>query len=149
MMMDKNGREIRTGDVVRVTNAYFKTDNALYYVKYSPGDCSWSGDDYCLNKIHKDGTISTTKYNTAFWPLVITCNDRTKRAIAWDWNREHAEIEVIDTVDRTAIRDHFKNEAANIASRLERMRWDYGKHSVMYINDDKIRRHYLRVAASI
>lgn len=28
-MLDKNGIEIKTGDIVRITGAYFKTDNAV------------------------------------------------------------------------------------------------------------------------
>lgn len=149
MMMDKNGREIRTGDVVRVSNAYFKNDNGLYFVAHSPGDRSWCGNDYSLRKICRDGSLSVAKYNVSFWPLVACCSDRMKNALARDWNRDHAEIEVIDTVDRSAIRDYFAKKAADIAARLDDMRWNYGKHSAVYINDDQIRRHYLRVAARL
>ena len=31
-MFDKNGVEIRTGHIVKVTGAFFKNDNGLYYV---------------------------------------------------------------------------------------------------------------------
>lgn len=37
-MLDKNGVEICTGQVVKVTGAFFKNDNGLYFVDNSPGD---------------------------------------------------------------------------------------------------------------
>lgn len=149
MMMDKNGREIRTGDVVRVSNAYFKNDNGLYFVAHSPGDRSWCGNDYSLRKICRDGRLSTAKHNIAFWPLISFCSDRMKNAVAWEWNRDNASIEVIDSIDRSAVRDHFLEKAANMVAGLERKAWDWGKHSAVYLHDDKIRRHYLKVAESI
>ena len=36
-MLDKNGIEIKTGDVVEITGAYFKNDNGFYYVEHSAG----------------------------------------------------------------------------------------------------------------
>ena len=40
-MFDKNGHEIKTGDIVEITGAYFKNDNGLYFVDNSPGDPNW------------------------------------------------------------------------------------------------------------
>ena len=60
-MKDKNGIEIKTGMIVKISGAYFKNDNGLYYVDNSPGDPSWSGRDYSLHKISKAGKISTAK----------------------------------------------------------------------------------------
>ena len=57
-MTDKNGVEIKTGMVVRISGAYFKKDNGLYYVDSSPGDPSWCGKDHCLRKITRKGEIS-------------------------------------------------------------------------------------------
>lgn len=148
-MKDKNGREIRTGDAVRISNAFFKNDNGLYFVEHSPGDVSWSGSDYCLRKICRDGRLSTAKNNVAFWPLSAFCSDRTKNALARDWNRDHAEIEVQDSIDRTCVRAFFAGKADELTAWLDKKKWDWGKHSPMYINDDKIRRHYLDVAAQI
>ena len=49
-MLDKNGIEIKTGDIVEVAGAFFKNDNGLYFVEHSPGDPSWSGQDHCLKR---------------------------------------------------------------------------------------------------
>ena len=52
-MKEKNGIEMKTGDIVEISGAYFKNDNGLYFIEYSPGDPSWSGLDYCLKRISK------------------------------------------------------------------------------------------------
>lgn len=93
-MLDKNGVEIKSGDIVEITGAFFKNDNGLYFVESSPGDPSWSGTDNCLKKISKAGKISTAKYNICFWPITAFVSDRAKTAKARRWNREHAAIEV-------------------------------------------------------
>ena len=54
-MLDKNGVEIKTGDIVEISGAYFKNDNGLYFVTHSPGDPTWSGRDYSLKRISKYG----------------------------------------------------------------------------------------------
>ena len=61
-MTDKNGKEIVTGDIVRITGAYFKTDNSLYFVERSPGDLNWNGDIYSLRKIGKKGKVRTRSF---------------------------------------------------------------------------------------
>ena len=44
-MTDKNNVEIKAGDIVEITGAYFKHDNALYFVEHIPGDPGWIGGD--------------------------------------------------------------------------------------------------------
>ncbi len=61
-MLDKNGKEMVTGCVVEIKNAYFKTDNGLYFVEKSPEELGWLGSDYCLLKLKKrNGQLSTAK----------------------------------------------------------------------------------------
>lgn len=67
-MTDKNNVEIKAGDIVEITGAYFKHDNALYFVEHIPGDPGWNGGDICLHMIGKSGKLSSTKYSTCFWP---------------------------------------------------------------------------------
>ena len=106
-MLDKNGVEIRTGDVVRVSNAFFENDNGTYLVVHSAGDPSWTGNDHCLYRLRRDGKISVSKYKTAFWPLGAWTNDRQKNAEARTWNASHAEIEVIPFEKRDGAREYF------------------------------------------
>lgn len=98
LMTDKNGKEIKTGDIVKIEGGYFKADNGTFLVKNSPGDPSWSGSDYGLKKCNKKGKESETKYSTAFWPLMITVSSREKYYAAKKHNAEHATIEIIDSV---------------------------------------------------
>jgi len=98
IMTDKNGKEIKTGDIVRIEGGYFKADNGTFLVKSSPGDPNWSGLDYCLTKCNKKGIESVSKYSTSFWPLMITVNSRDKHYIAKQHNKEHATIEIIGSV---------------------------------------------------
>ena len=149
MAMDKNGREIKTGDVVRISGAYFKADNGLYAVMNVPGNPDWAGSDICLHKICRDGRLSTAKYTTAFWPLVALSSNRERNALSADWNKEHAEIEIVDGIDRSAIHGHFVSAAVDMKDKLERARWDWGKHSANYLLPYRIRLHYLDVAARI
>jgi hypothetical protein len=74
MEMDKNGKEIKTGDIVKVEGGYFKADNGLFKVEHAPGDPNWLGNDWCLHQVKKDGTPSAGKHTTAFWPLMVTAN---------------------------------------------------------------------------
>lgn len=95
-MLDKNGREIKTGDKVIISGGYFKSDNGFYEVVRSPGDPGWMGKEYSLRKLNKNGTRSKAKYNIAFWPLFVATNSDFKRLAAKAHNAQHAQIEVID-----------------------------------------------------
>lgn len=94
-MKDKNGIEIKKGDKVMITGAYFKSDNGLWIVEHAPGDDGWYGNDYCLHRLNKNGTESKAKNNIAFWPLFVTVSGYWKRLEAKAHNAEHAQIEVI------------------------------------------------------
>jgi len=93
--MDKNGKQIKTGDVVVITGSYYKSSNGTYRVAHSPGDKNWSGTDYSLRKINKDGS-EVEKYGVAFWPLSLMSNNCRKNREAKAHNAEHANIEIID-----------------------------------------------------
>jgi len=96
--MDKNGKQIKTGDIVKIEGGYFKSDNGTFVVKHSPGDPQWNGSDYSLRKCNKKGEESDAKYTVAFWPLMVTTNSYQKRVEAKAHNKEHATIEIIGSV---------------------------------------------------
>jgi hypothetical protein len=102
-MTDKNGREIKTGNAVMITGAYFKNDNGLFKVIHSPGDENWLGDDHCLYKMNKDGSISKSKYKTSFWPLSAVTNNFEKNRLSREHNKINAQIEVIDFAPAYAV----------------------------------------------
>ena len=146
MIMDVHGVEIMTGDIVRIDNAYFKVDNGLYFVSDKEGDPTTCGTGLTLHRIRKDGGLSEGKNKIAFWPLIHFCNDREKRALADDWDATNAKIEVIDGHANGGVIEYFENGASNAFDRLDRIKWNWGKHSSEYVRTDRIRRHYLSVA---
>ena len=145
-MLDKNGREIKTGDTVKISNAYFKNDNGFYFVDNSAGDASWSGTDHSLKKISRKGKISTAKYNICFWPISVFVSDRTKRAEANEHNRKYAEIEIVDDIDKTEIIKYFEEMANDTDTEIERLRRIFGEDRECVKTQITIQEHYLRVA---
>lgn len=93
--MDKNGKQIKTGDIVKIEGGYFKTDNGLFRVTNTPGDPNWFSKSWCLCRVNKDGTESKSKYRIAFWPLMVTVSNRQKKYEAKQHNAKYATIEVI------------------------------------------------------
>lgn len=98
-MQDKNGTEIRTGDIVKVDNAYSKCDNGYWLVTWSPGDKGWSGKYHSLTKVGKTGKISYAKRNLSSWPISCYSNSRFKRMEVNAYNKENATIEVLAHID--------------------------------------------------
>lgn len=83
MITDKNGQQIKAGDIVRI------------------------------QKICKNGKPRTTKYSTTFYPLKSFCNDRFKNAQANEWNEEHVTIEIVKDIPNNYIIDVFKKNVSD------------------------------------
>ena len=144
-MFDKSGVEIRTGQVVKVTGAFFKNDNGLYFVDNSPGDPSWSGSDYSLKKVRRNGRLSSSARNICFWPIAVFTNDRAKNAQADAWNREHSEIEVVDLPDTSGVLGHFLEKLEQITESIQRNIWNFGEDSEAVQREKRIAAHYENV----
>ena len=128
-MLDNNGIEIKTGDVVRITGSYFKTDNALYFVEHSGGDPDWCGSDHCLLKIKRNGELSKAKNAICFWPIMVTVNGYEKFTTAKLWNKEHAQIEIVEGIDAAHIAEYFRDRAQQCDKWIERYTLDFGAES--------------------
>ena len=148
-MKDKNGIEIQTGDIVKITGAFFKNDNGLYFVQASPGDPSWCGRDHSLKRISKSGKISTAKYSHCFWPIGIFVSDRVKAAEARRWNAGHAEIEVERIKNMEEVTAYFQEKADSLRAYIKREVWDFGEDSECVKKDRAILAHYEAVAAKV
>lgn len=148
-MLDKNGTEIRTGDIVRISGSYFKNDNGLYFVENSDGDPNWTGKDHSLRKISKTGKISTAKYNICFWPIMITTNSYEKRAAAYSWNKEHAEIEVVKGINRAEVVRHFQERAGQMEEEIKYNAWHFGEDGETVQKSREIKKHFEGVANRI
>lgn len=149
-MLDKNGVAIRTGDVVRVSNAFFANDNGTYLVVHSAGDPSWTGNDHCLYRLRRDGKISANKYKTAFWPLGAWTNDKWKNAEARKWNAEHAEIEVIPFEKRDGAREYFAEKADELGESIKLDVWKgWDENCDWIVKNKKAKSFYESVAARL
>ena len=73
-MTDKNGAVLHTGDIVRVENAYFKTDNSLYFVETFDAE---NAVNIWLKKVGKTGKVLD---GVNQWPLCSYCSDSRKNA---------------------------------------------------------------------
>ena len=112
MMKDKNGVQIKAGDIVKIEGAFFKNDNGLYYVEQDGTNKAYCGRDHLtLYKICKNGKLSTTKYNICFFPIISTVSNHAKTAQANAWNKEHATIEIVYNVDNSKVIEKFEEEA--------------------------------------
>lgn len=148
-MLDKNGIEIKTGDVVRITGAYFKTDNALYFVEHSVGDPDWCGKDNCLLKIKRNGELSKAKNSTCYWPIMVTVSGYENRLIARVWNNDHAQIEIVEGIDKTHIAEYFKDRAQQCDKWIERYTWDFGADSNSVKEQEQYKAFYESVVARL
>lgn len=148
-MKDKNGVEIKSGMIVEISGAYFKSDNGLYYVEHSPGDPGWCGKDHCLKKISKAGKISRAKYNICFWPIMVTVNG-PKYYDAKRWNAENAQIEVKPALaNMSEVAGYFRGKAQDMVDAINRQVWVFGENSNIVQENREIAKHYESVAAAI
>ena len=127
-MVDKNGVEMKTGDIVRVSGAYFKNDNGLWFIERSPGDPTWCGSSYSLWKLKRNGQPSTAVAHLCSWPIAIFTNSWATRNEAKRWNEEHAEIEGVTGMDTAALAEHFMGLAKELDPYIEREVWDLGEN---------------------
>ena len=145
-MTDKNNVTMKTGDIVRIENAYFKNDNGYYYIEHTPGDPSWCGGDYSLHKIGKRGKISTASYSIAFWPLSAFCSDRAKNAASHEHNEKYATIEVVYDIDNSEVIAHFEEEANSHRETGKIYAYRFGEDSETTTKTFKIADFYQSIA---
>lgn len=148
-MLDKNGVEIKTGQIVEITGAYFKNDNGLYFVTRSPGDPGWCGSDHSLTKISKRGKISKAKYNLCFWPISVCVSDRFKAAEARTWNKEHAEIEVKSIKNMTEVASYFQAKVDELDDPIRVLTYNFGADHPDVARNKKLQDHFEAVAKAV
>ena len=145
-MTDKNGVEIKTGDIVRISDAYFESDNGIYFVANSPGDCNWSGDDYCLYKIGKRGKFNIGRCKTGlglgFWPIYVSVKNHKMQIEADEWNKKYAKIEVIDGVPLQGVIGFFNHKILEAWENIEA--WWYTGFD---INSSDVMKNYIDTIA--
>lgn len=145
-MVDKNGRQIQTGDVVLVSGGYFKSDNGLFAVIHAPGDPDWYGESCCLNKLCKSGKLSEGKYATAFWPIAVNAGSWRTKMDAKSWNAANAEILVVDDVNHSYIAENFIELAERTQVAADLTRQSFGDDYDEVKRLEKLKAFYISVA---
>lgn len=145
-MVDKNGRQIQTGDVVLVSGGYFKSDNGLFAVIHAPGDPDWYGESCCLNKLCKSGKLSEGKYATAFWPIAVNAGSWRTKMDAKSWNAANAEILVVDDVNHSYIAENFMELAERTQVAADLTRQSFGDDYDEVKRLEKLKAFYISVA---
>lgn len=115
-MNDKNGKQINLGDIVKVENGYFKTSNGYFFVESAERGL-W------LRKVGKTGKVMEAVES---WPLVSYCSDSRKNAEARAHNKEHATVEIVETVNAWGVAEWFQKEAAKYSEYAENRRRMWG-----------------------
>lgn len=147
---DKNGIKLQVGQIVKISNAYFKVDNGYYFIEHEPDAPNWLGSDYGLTRINsRTGKLTEGKNRIAFYPLCSFCSDQRKNAAADEWNEEHCEIEVITTIKNDSVVEFFKNELADKEKQTQRDYWNYGESSEIVEKDNIIIDYYKNVLETI
>jgi hypothetical protein len=146
ILTDKNGIEMKTGDIVKIENAYFKNDNGFYYIENTPGDLSWCGNEYSLHKICKNGKLSTASNHIAFWPLAAFCNDRAKNYAAREHNKQYATIEIIYSIDNTAVIEAIEERAKAAAENAKTYSYRFGENAEVTTKTEAIANYYQAIA---
>lgn len=147
---DKNGIKLEVGQIVKISNAYFKVDNGYYFIEHEPGAPNWIGCDYGLTRINScTGALSTGKNTCAFYPLCSFCSDKRKNAAADEWNEKNCQIEVITTIKNDSVIEFFQNELADKEKQTQRDCWNYGEESEIVKKDNVIIEYYKKVIERI
>lgn len=147
-MKDANGIELATGMIVEITGAYFKNDNALYFIDYAPGDPTWTGSDFGLHKICKNGKPSAARHNVGFWPLSYFCSDASKNAAAKKHDAKNATITVRTDIPTDQISAYFAEKAVDAKKTLD---WDrrMGHSPKVLAREEQIIEHYTMLASKL
>jgi hypothetical protein len=148
-MLDKNGVEIKTGCIVRITGAFSEKANGLYFVQAAPGDPSWCGSDYCLKRISESGAISKEEDSTCFWPTAISIRDKEKAEEVGKWNKEHAETEVKEIKNMAEVVAYFKEQASQAEGRARWTEHYFGENHPEVEQNRTMKAYYEAVIASL
>lgn len=148
-MKDSNNIEIRTGDIVQISGAYFKTSNGLFYVSDLDAD---TASRLYLHRVKKNGEICVSSASSVqSWPLSSYCSDSRKNYEAKKHNAENAKIEIVSGVNPYYVAEHFKKEADGAQERAEELQTRFGdteQVSACKIHAAQYRAVYERLSAA-
>lgn len=149
MMKDKDGKEMKTGDIVKVSGAYTKRHNGYFVIEHTPGDASWLGEDYSLQRLKKNGEYSNGSYTTQFWPLCYLSNNKTHNLLAKEHDSKNATIEIIGNFNTEFIIANFNQESEKSLKAAKDYAWRFGEDSEVTKKEIARTEHYKKVVEYI
>ena len=118
-MYDSNNREIRTGDFVTVSGAYFKNNNGLWLVTEASDAPDYMGDSVYLHKVKKSGELCVESAgNSMSLPLHYYCSDWKKNAAAKEHDAVNLRYEVTEGVNTHYAAEYYRNKIENFEKRI-------------------------------
>lgn len=93
----------------------------------------------------KNGKLSTSSNNLAFWPLTSFTNNRQKRLEAKAHNAFYATIEIINNINTSEIINYFHSEVESLEKAAICQAWDFGEDSEIVRQTATIVDHYKNV----
>lgn len=130
---DSNNKEIRTGDIVTISGAYFKSSNGLFFVEHGPDFPDSRGSDLWLRRIKKNGELTVNNAKSVeSWPLRSYCSDRVKNREARLHNEQNAKITVTEGVNTFHAAAWFREKSNDNRERAQdlSLRWGADRDDV-------------------
>ena len=74
---------------------------------------------------------------------------RLRDTTAKVWNNEHAQIEIVEGIDKTHIAEYFRDRAQQCDKWIERYTWDFGADSNSVKEQEQYKGFYNSVVARL
>ena len=121
-MKDVNGIELKVGDIVKISNGFFKCDNGLYFIENENEGVLW------LHEINETGKVCITPYSQKTYPLESHVMNYEKRKLSYEWNIRKAVIRKVTDIETKYVVDYFRKIRSVCLNDLVWCRlFDYGK----------------------
>ena len=115
-----NNTTFNTGDIVRVSDAYFTTSNGLFFVSDGNDSPNRRSGGIYLRRLNKSGKLSADGAKSSeSWPLHSYCSDSRKNHEANAHNEQHAKIERVEGVNTWYVAEYFRERAEEHMTRVE------------------------------
>ena len=112
-MNDSNGREIRTGDFITISGAYFNSNNGLWLVEHASDAPDYSSDTVWMHKVKKNGELCVDRAGSSTsLPFGYYCSDRDKNRAAREHDAANLRYAVTDGINTHYAVEHYKEQIA-------------------------------------
>lgn len=107
------------------------------------------GIDGYIELVQLPNELDKARNAVCFWPIMVTVNGYEKYTTAKLWNKEHAQIEIVEGIDKTHIAEYFRDRAQQCDKWIERYTWDFGADSNSVKEQEQYKAFYESVVARL